>query len=369
MNSNEKHGSNQFLPGSLKPYQLLLLSAFVCCFAVFIILILLSLVFSRPVVWIEFSILFVFVFFTIYAVFAVVFKYFIFEKIKQVYKTILQYKLPGGTKIRQINLHEDIIAEVNADVREWAEQRKSEIDNLKNLEAWRREFLVNIAHELKTPVFNIQGYVSTLLGGAIDDSAVNREFLEKTGKNIERLILILDDLDIITQLESSGINMHYSRFNIAELTAEVFDLLENNALQKNISLTFLNGTNVYSPFFVWADRERIQQVLINLIDNSIKYGVEGGNTKVGFHDLDENILVEISDNGIGIDQIHLPRLFERFYRVDKSRSRKQGGSGLGLAIVKHIVEAHNQTINVRSTPQIGSAFSFTLKNASDILSI
>jgi two-component system phosphate regulon sensor histidine kinase PhoR len=288
---------------------------------------------------------------------------FIYEKIKIIYKTIhnLKYQKGDPASYKNINLNTDIISEVNQQVLTWAQDKKEEIDKLKNLEIYRKEFLGNVSHELKTPIFNIQGYISTLLDGGIDDKDINREYLLKTEKNIDRMIAIVQDLEIISQLESGKLKLKYSIFNIAELTNEIFEHLEAKAKSKNIKLVFSDTHN--DSFNVVADKERIHQVMVNLIDNSIKYGKEGGRTKISFYDMDENVLIEVSDNGIGIAPKDIPRLFERFFRADKSRSREQGGSGLGLAIVKHIIEAHQQTINVRSAINIGSTFSFTLRKA------
>jgi two-component system, OmpR family, phosphate regulon sensor histidine kinase PhoR len=285
---------------------------------------------------------------------------FIFEKIKVIYKTIQSSKLTRlEKKAFRSALGGDMIIDVSNEVKDWAEGKKAEIEQLQNAEGYRREFLANVSHEIKTPIANIQGYISTLLGGGLEDPNINRDFLLKTEKNIDRLIELVNDLDIISSLELGEIRMEKSRFDIQALTKEVFEFLENNAKAANIKFIFGNDEN--TPVWVYADRDRIRQVLVNLLDNSVKYGRKEGRTKVSFYDMDENYLVEVSDNGIGIDKEHIPRLFERFYRVDKHRSRTEGGTGLGLAIVKHIVEAHEQTVNVRSSLKIGSTFSFTLK--------
>jgi len=285
---------------------------------------------------------------------------FIFEKVKVIYKIIQSLKLTRDEKKAwRSEMNDDMIAQVSRDVMEWAEGKRAEIAQLQNVETYRREFLANVSHEIKTPISNIQGYITTLLSGGMDDQNVNRDFLLKTEKNIDRLIELVNDLDIISNLETGEVQMHRTRFDIQALTREVFEFLEDNARASNIRFIFGNDENI--PVWVNADRERIRQVIVNLLDNSVKYGREGGRTKVSFYDMDENYLVEVSDNGIGIEEQHIPRLFERFYRVDKHRSRSEGGTGLGLAIVKHIIEAHKQTINVRSSPKIGSTFSFTLQ--------
>jgi len=286
---------------------------------------------------------------------------FIYSRIKLIYKTIHTLKMPKGSKITDLDLNKDIIGDVNREVITWAQDRKSEIEELRKLELYRREFIGNVSHELKTPLFNIQGYILTLLEGALNDPLINREYLLRSEKNIERMISIVEDLEEIAKLESGELRLDITHINMVELTKEVMDLLETKAKKKGIRLYFRE--DYMKPVYVEADKEKIRQVLVNLIDNSIKYGKEKGRTKVSFYDMDENLLIEISDDGLGIDPKDLPRLFERFFRVDKSRSREQGGSGLGLAIVKHIIEAHDQTINVRSQPSVGSTFAFTLKKA------
>jgi two-component system phosphate regulon sensor histidine kinase PhoR len=295
-------------------------------------------------------------------VFHFILKRYIYDRIKPVYKNIHSLKVPKEIKKNKtINLKEDIIKKVNEDVLEWADQHRKEVDGLKKTETYRREFIGNVSHELKTPIFNVQGFISTLLDGAMDDPLVNKEYLKKTEKNIDRMIQIVKDLEIISHLETGEIELNISMFDIIALSREIFDILETKAEWRNIRLIFHNSIDSGSQVFVMADREKIRQVLTNLIENSINYGKEGGRTKLSFYDMDENILCEVSDNGIGIESSFIPRIFERFYRVDKSRSRNQGGSGLGLAIVKHIIESHEQTINVRSAPGVGSTFSFTLK--------
>ncbi len=285
---------------------------------------------------------------------------FIFEKIKLIYKFIQSLKLTKvEKKAWRSGLGEDMINQVGEDVKDWAENKTAEIEQLQKAETYRREFLANVSHEIKTPIANMQGYISTLLGGGLEDQKINRDYLVKTEKNIDRLIELVNDLDIISSLESGEVHMEKTRFDIHSLTREIFEFLEDNAKAANINLVIRSDEN--TPVWVYADRDRIRQVMVNLLENSIKYGRDGGRTKVSFYDMDENYLIEVSDNGIGIEEQHIPRLFERFYRVDKHRSRIEGGTGLGLAIVKHIIEAHEQTINVRSSRKIGSTFSFTLK--------
>jgi two-component system, OmpR family, phosphate regulon sensor histidine kinase PhoR len=296
-----------------------------------------------------------------WVVFQFILKRYIYDRVKPIYKNIHNLKVPKEIKNKNINLREDIIKKVNEDVSEWAEQHKKEIEELKKTESYRREFLGNVSHELKTPIFNVQGYILTLLDGAMEDPSVNKDYLKKTEKNIDRMINIVNDLEVISRIESGEIELNTSMFDIIALSREIFDILETKAKWRDIQLIFHDDIDSGSQVFVMADREKIRQVLTNLVENSINYGSEGGRTKLSFYDMDENILCEVSDDGIGIESKDIPRLFERFYRVDKSRSRNQGGSGLGLAIVKHIIESHQQTINVRSAPGVGSTFSFTLK--------
>lgn len=239
------------------------------------------------------------------------------------------------------------------------EQSRSEINILKDQENYRREFLGNISHELKTPLFTIQGYILTLLEGAMKDKKVREKYIIRAAKGVDRLISIVKDLDLITQFESGIKTVDKSKFNIYELVDNVFELMEFEAEKNNISLQTEKDEN--NPNYVYADKERIIQVLTNLVVNSIKYGTENGFTKVVVENIDnENLLIKVIDNGEGIEEEHLPRLFERFYRIDKNRSRKKGGSGLGLSIVKHIIEAHNQQIFVKSEVGVGTEFSFTL---------
>ena len=286
---------------------------------------------------------------------------FIYNRIRLIYKTIHDLKAPKRQEKTQVFSDKDILGKANQEVLDWASDRDREIDDLKRLEAYRREFLGNVSHELKTPVFNIQGYVLTLLDGGLDDPDINRKYLLRTEQSVNRMISIIEDLESIAKLESGELKMAFSHFDMVALAREVMEFMEIKAERKNISLYF--GRTYDSPVMVYADRDRIQQVLTNLMVNAIKYGTESGRTKVSFFDMDEHILVEVTDSGIGIPREELPRIFERFYRGDKSRSRQfgDGGSGLGLAIVKHIIEAHNQTIHVRSTLGVGTTFAFTLK--------
>jgi two-component system phosphate regulon sensor histidine kinase PhoR len=266
-----------------------------------------------------------------------------------------------STSNDKTNQETEVLGDVEAEVRQWISEQKREIILLKNLEQYRKEFLGNISHELKTPLFSVQGYVHTLLDGGLHDESINLRYLERTAKNIDRLQTIVEDLDIIAKLEDSTMILDMQPFDIRELVQNVILELEVQAKEKNIDIQLKSGAD--KTLKVLADREYIRTVLINLIANSIKYGKENGLTKVGFYNMHSYALIEIADNGIGMEEKHLRHLFDRFYRVDKSRSREMGGSGLGLSIVKHIIEAHEQSINVRSTPDIGSTFGFTLKLA------
>jgi two-component system phosphate regulon sensor histidine kinase PhoR len=245
------------------------------------------------------------------------------------------------------------------EVRKFATDKKLEIELLKVREKYRREFLGNVSHELKTPLFTVQGYLSTLLEGAMEDKNIRKKYLKRAEKGVERLIYIVEDLDMITKLEAGDLNLEFSEFDIFELIQNVFDLLEMKADKKNITLAFENRN--IQPILIKGDKDKMQQLVENLIVNSIKYGKEGGLTEVSVINLTKKkVLVRITDNGEGIASQNLPRIFERFYRVDKSGARSEGGSGLGLAIVKHIIEAHKEKIYVESEFKIGSEFSFTL---------
>ena len=257
----------------------------------------------------------------------------------------------------------DPINDVEQEVKDWARQKKTEIEDLKKQEQFRRDFLSNVSHEFKTPLFAIQGYIDALLDD-MDDPDMAKQFLEKASKNVDRLMYLVNDLDEISKLESGEIPINYSKFRINDLIKEVLESMEMKAQQYNIKLMFKEKYD--EPVLVNADREKIQQVLINLVDNSLKYGKTGGTTNIRLYDLNEQVLVEVTDDGMGIEEKYLPRLFERFFRTDTSRSRKIGGSGLGLAIVKHIIESHEQTINVRSTEGVGSTFGFTLQKVRQI---
>lgn len=278
---------------------------------------------------------------------------FFYDRIKVIYKSI--YKFKGTSKITEID-----IDHVEKEAKEWADAKEEELDQMKKDDNYRREFIGNVSHELKTPIFNIQGYLQTLIDGGLNDENINLKYLKRANKSVDRMINIIDDLEVISRLETEQDELDFQKFNIVELVHEIFDLMEMKASEMNINLKLKNESQGVT---VVADRNKIQQVLMNLVSNSIKYGKDGGEVVIRFFDMHSNMLIEVSDNGIGIAQESLDRLFERFYRVDKNRSREIGGTGLGLAIVKHILEGHNQTINVRSTKGKGSTFSFILPKA------
>ncbi len=305
--------------------------------------------------------IFLIAFLASYIGFRIAIEKFIYTKIKLIYKTIHNLKRGAGEKQNEISMNTDVLSSVKTEVEDWDKTNKKEIKRLKGLEAYRREFVGNVSHELKTPIFNIQGYLLTLLEGGLDDPNVNADYLKKANKSVDRMIALLEDLDEISKLESGMIEMDIRKIDIVDLIKEVIGSLEMRAKKNKIILTFVDQPN--KPVWVLADQDGISQVLINLIVNTIKYGQEEGQTLIRLFDMHDNILVEVEDNGLGIAEEHLPRLFERFYRTDKGRARASGGTGLGLSIVKHIIDVHNQTINVTSTVNLGSTFSFTLKKA------
>ena len=282
---------------------------------------------------------------------------FIYRRIQKIYKEV---SILDESVLRSQPVTTDMQT-LMYEVNKFATDKKIEIESLKVQEEYRREFIGNVAHELKTPLFTVQGYVSTLLDG-VKDKAIRKKYLDRADKGIDRLIEIVSDLDMITKLESNELKLNIQTFDIIQLFQNVFDLLEMKADHKDITLMF--DKDHYRSIFVKGDKEKINQVLLNLVDNSIKYGKENGTTEVSIESLTDNkLLIRITDNGFGIEKKHIPRLFERFYRTDSSRSRDIGGSGLGLSIVKHIIEAHNEHIYVESKVGMGSEFSFTSEKA------
>ena len=290
---------------------------------------------------------------------------FIYRKIKLIYKLIYQTKATRKEEMYfKYILPQKSIDEVREDVEAWGERRNEEIELLRKNEAYRKEFLQNLAHEFKTPIFAIQGYVDTLLSGAMEEEVVRKKFLENTAKNADRLVNLVSDLDEISKLESGEQLLYKQKFVIQEPIREIFDSLSIKTQERNIRTSFKKGCE--APITVFGDKEKIKQVLINLIENACKYGKTNGNIVASIYRTDDqHVLIEISDDGIGIEEEHLPRIFERFYRTDAARSRDKGGTGLGLAICKHIIEAHGQSIHVRSTPDVGTTIGFTLDSRKD----
>ncbi len=285
-------------------------------------------------------------------------EHFIYKKVKKIYDDV---SLLESSSFRNQPITTDM-ATLTREVKKFATDKKLEIETLKVREEYRREFLGNVSHELKTPLFTVQGYLSTLLDGAMNDKGIRKKYLERAEKGVERLIYIVQDLDMISKLEIGILHLEVAPFDIVKVIQNTFDLLELKASKKDILLLF--DMKYSKPIMVLGDQEKIQQVLVNLVVNSIKYGEREGSTEVSIENLTDNkVLVRIKDNGEGIERQNIPRLFERFYRVDKSGSRTEGGSGLGLSIVKHIVEAHNEKIFVDSRFGFGSEFSFTLEKA------
>lgn len=283
---------------------------------------------------------------------------FIYRRIEQIYDDVT---LLESSSLTSGPITTDMRT-LTEEIEKFAQDKKIEIDTLKVREEYRKDFLGNVSHELKTPLFTVQGYIETLLDGALNDKSVRKKYLQRANKGVERLIYIVKDLDLITRLEVGELNLKKEDFDIVELIQSVFDLLEMKVEKKNILLTFDMDYN--QPIYVHADEEKIQQVVTNLLVNSIKYGRRDGTTEVSVENLIKNkVIVRVTDNGEGIPKRHIPRLFERFYRVDKSGSRSEGGSGLGLAIVKHIIEAHEEKIYVESEIEVGSEFSFTLEKS------
>lgn len=283
---------------------------------------------------------------------------FIYKRVKKIYDDLT---LLESASLTRGSITTDM-GTLTKEIDKFARDKKLEIETLKVREKYRKEFLGNISHELKTPLFTVQGYILTLLDGAINDKNIRKKYLERANKGVERLSYIVKDLDMITKLETGDLSLNFEVFDIVELVNTVFDMFEMRALKKNITLTF--DTDYTKPILVNADKERIQQVLANLFVNSIKYGKEKGTTEVSIENLIKNkVIVRVTDNGEGIEKKHLSRLFERFFRVDKTGNRKVGGSGLGLSIVKHIIEAHEEKIYVESEFSVGSEFSFTLEKS------
>jgi len=343
-------------PKNFSPQQLAAFTALVLSVAIAT-----GIYFIKPVWWIG-VLAFVLIFLGSFGLILYCLQAFINRKIKIIYKLIYQTKASKREEFYYKNiLPQKSIEEVRVDVESWAEQRKEEIEMLQQNEKYRKEFLQNLSHELKTPIFAIQGYVDTLIGGALENPDVNKKFLQNTSRNIDRLVNLVDDLDEISKLEMGEQRLNKTIFIIQELARDVYESLSIKADEKGIKYIIKKGCEI--PLMVYADKEKIRQVLINIIDNAIKYGQQNGLIEGSFYRVDgQRVLIEISDDGSGIAEEHLNRIFERFYRTDLARSRKVGGSGLGLSICKHIIEAHGQSMHVRSKIDVGSTFGFTLQN-------
>lgn len=288
---------------------------------------------------------------------SLIFYWYVRQRIQNIYQMMDNLKTSSGNKL----MKKDMMNVVEADVVDWATKRQAEIDRLKETEQYRKEFIGNLAHELKTPVFSVQGYILTLLEGGLEDESINRKFLQKAFKGIERITTVIEDMDTITRIESGMLELDLTRFDIIDLIQDVFYELEEKAKERGIRLKIENKNGPTS--YVKADRSKIIQVVYNLINNSINYGNDNGETVVIIKPLKDKVQISVKDNGLGIDKEHHARLFERFYRVEKSRSRNKGGSGIGLAIVKHIMEAHQEPIKVESEIGKGTVFTFQLTKA------
>ncbi len=317
---------------------------------------------NGDVSWILFLLHILFIFFVSFFVIQYRVEHFIYRSIKKIYDKV---SLLEHTDLRAKAITTDMKT-LTEEIEKFAKTKKIEIESLQVREEYRREFLGNISHELKTPLFLIQGYLETLTDGAIDDLEVRDRYLDRASQGVERLIYIVKDLDMITKLESGNLHLNKSVFDIVETINDTFNFLEYKAKKKEISLMF--DMKYLNPIYVEGDKERIGQVITNLVENSIKYGKKKGTTEVSIENLVKNkLIIRITDNGIGIKKEHISRLFERFYRIDKSGSRTVGGSGLGLSIVKHIVEAHDEHIYVESSYGYGSEFSFTIEKVTKYL--
>lgn len=305
----------------------------------------------------------IFLFCVTYAVADYVTRKFVVYKIKPIYQIVLSKNLRTNELEKELAHRRNMVENIEGELTMWAESNLKEIERLKENEKYRKEYLGDVSHEIKTPIFNIQGYILTLLDGGLEDETINKKYLEKAERSIDRLINIVTDLEEISKLESGVLKLEKERFDLVAVAREVIGDTEWEADKRNIKLVLgkEDASNIPTqPIVVMADRRYISQVLINLIINSIKYGRDGGHTRVKFIDLFDKIMVEVADDGVGISREDIPRVFERFYRTDKSRSREQGGTGLGLSIVKHIIEAHGESITLRSELGKGSTFSFTL---------
>ena len=342
----------------VRPSSLAVLTSLFVSLTLTVICWLLFYLFSIEVTWYITTIIFLSAFLLMGLSFMLLYQKYILANLNQIYKNIIRLRSTNTAIMPTKDANRDLTSEINKILIDWSNESREEIDQLKQTENYRREFLTNVSHELKTPIFSIQGYVHTLIDGGIDDADVNVAYLNKASKSIDRLISIVDDLESISKLEAGELIIEPRTFDIADLAADVVESLEMQAKEKKMNLNVIHNPD--RPLYVYADRDMIRQVLVNLIFNSIKYGKRDGTTEIRFSDTSDKVFTEVSDNGIGIEKEHLSRLFERFYRVDKSRSRDDGGTGLGLAIVKHIMEAHSEQISVGSEVGKGTTFTFSL---------
>jgi two-component system phosphate regulon sensor histidine kinase PhoR len=342
----------------VRPSSLAVLTSLFVSLTLTVICWLLFYLFSIEVTWYITTIIFLSAFLLMGLSFMLLYQKYILANLNQIYKNIIRLRSTNTAIMPTKDANRDLTSEINKILIDWSNESREEIDQLKQTENYRREFLTNVSHELKTPIFSIQGYVHTLIDGGIDDADVNIAYLNKASKSIDRLISIVDDLESISKLEAGELIIEPRTFDIADLAADVVESLEMQAKEKKMNLNVIHNPD--RPLYVYADRDMIRQVLVNLIFNSIKYGKRDGTTEIRFSDTSDKVFTEVSDNGIGIEKEHLSRLFERFYRVDKSRSRDGGGTGLGLAIVKHIMEAHSEQISVGSEVGKGTTFTFSL---------
>ena len=285
---------------------------------------------------------------------------FIFVRITPIYNVIQRQNSKDQKKLSDKEFRQDILGNLDSEVSRWNAKTIQEIELLKALESYRKDYVGNVSHELKTPLFSIQGFINTLLEG-VDDKKMRRKFLTRAASNTDRLLSIVNDLEVITNIESGKIDLRKETFDLRLLYREIKDVLEIQAIDRGVQIVEQTGKDINA--FVYADREKIRQVIANLVINSIKYGVENGRIELNLFDMDKFLMFEVSDNGVGIKEEHLKHVFDRFYRIDRSRSRDIGGSGLGLSIVKHFIEAHGQSINVSSKVGEGTSFSFTLPKA------
>jgi len=345
----------------LRPRKLSIITALILATLSVLLMLVTDLIAPGINIWLQAVLYFAFILCASFLVINLALDRYFYQNIRAIYYNIHQLR-GGSSGVAPKNLPDHLmIPEINKILIEWEKEKREEIGHLKEMEIFRKEFLGNVSHELKTPIFTIQGYIHTLLDGGLEDQEINVLYLQKAAKSLERITSIVEDLEAISRLEGGDLIVEPRTFEIQELISDVIDSLEMRAREKYISL--LTDESDKNRYYVFADKDLIRQVLINLLVNSIKYGTENGTSRVKCENHQDFIVVSVSDDGIGIDKKHLPRLFERFYRVDKSRSRDQGGTGLGLAIVKHIIEAHGEKISVESTPGKGSIFSFTLKKS------